>query len=86
MSIEAQIKEILFKELNPTYLSVKNKSRLHQGHAGAPGGPETHFDIEIESARFVGLSRLGRHKVVVDLLRGVIKNIHALSISARPPR
>ena len=42
-------------------------SHLHAGHAGAREG--RHFSVRVVSARFNGLSRVARHRLVYDALR-----------------
>lgn len=70
----------------PTKLEVVNDSASHAGHTGDDGTGETHFSVAIESARFAGLTRVGRQRLVnqalADLLAGPI---HALSIRATAP-
>ncbi len=72
--------------LEPTRLDVVNESHLHAGHMGDDGTGETHFAVSVESARFVGLNRVQRQRLVnqalADLLAGPI---HALSIRTTAP-
>jgi BolA protein len=64
---------------------VVDDSHLHAGHAGAREG--RHFSVAIVSARFAGLSRVARHRVVYDALRALMpRGIHALAIDARDPQ
>jgi BolA protein len=70
--------------LDPTALTVTNDSHLHAGHAGAREGG--HFSVRITSARFAGLSRVARHRLVYDALQRLIPGgIHALAIQAHTP-
>jgi BolA protein len=70
--------------LAPTELAVRDDSHLHAGHAGAREG--RHFFVRVVSARFDGLSRLARHRLVYDSLQSLIpQGIHALAIEARTP-
>jgi BolA protein len=70
--------------LAPTELAVRDDSHLHAGHAGAREG--RHFFVRVISARFDGLSRLARHRLVYDSLQSLIpQGIHALAIEARTP-
>ena len=70
--------------LSETELEVRDDSHLHAGHAGAREG--RHFSVRVASARFNGLSRVARHRVVYDALRNLIpQGIHALAIDARAP-
>ncbi|MFM7505102.1 MAG: BolA family protein [Rubrivivax sp.] len=70
--------------LAPEQLEVQDDSHLHAGHAGAREG--RHFSVRIRSARFTGLSRVARHRLVYDAL-GPLANqgIHALALDARAP-
>ena len=70
------------QHLAPTHLDVIDESAAHAGHAGADGtGRGTHFRVRIASARFDGLSRVARHRLVYDCLNGfVARGLHALAI------
>ena len=85
MSISAQdISAALSSALSPSALEVQDDSHLHAGHAGAREG--RHFSVRIVSARFSGLSRVARHRLVYDSLNLLIpRGIHALAIDARAP-
>lgn len=70
--------------LAPERLEVQDDSHLHAGHAGAREG--RHFSVRIRSARFTGLSRLARHRLVYDALGPLASlGIHALALDARAP-
>ena len=86
MSVEAsEIEAALRDALAPEQLAVQDDSHLHAGHAGAHEG--RHFSVAITSARFEGLTRIARHRLVYDALgRLMPKGIHALAIDARTPR
>jgi BolA protein len=78
------IERVLRDALEPTELAVTDDSHLHAGHAGAREG--RHFSLRITSARFAGLSRVARHRLVYDALHRLIpQGIHALAIQARSP-
>jgi BolA protein len=71
--------------LAPTRLEIRDDSRRHAGHAGARDG-RGHFDVEIVSAAFVGLSALARHRAVYAALGDLMTtDIHALSVHAFTP-
>lgn len=79
-----EIEQALRAALAPTALAVHDDSHLHAGHAGAREGK--HFSVEISSARFAGLSRVARHRLVYDALHRLIpRGVHALAIQARTP-
>lgn len=70
--------------LTPDSLAVQDDSAAHAGHAGAREG--SHLSVRIVSARFAGLSRVARHRLVYDALRFLIpEGIHALAIDAQTP-
>lgn len=85
MTVEAiEIESALRSALAPIALTVRDDSHLHAGHAGAREG--RHFGVAITSARFLGLSRVARHRLVYDALEGLMpRGIHALAIDARVP-
>jgi BolA protein len=86
VSVEAiEIEAALRASLTPESLAVHDDSHLHAGHAGAREG--RHFSIEITSARFDGLSRVARHRLVYDALEELMpRGIHSLAIDAQVPR
>lgn len=70
--------------LVPEQLEVQDDSHRHAGHAGAREG--RHFSVRIRSARFAGLSRVARHRLVYDALGPLAsQGIHALALDARAP-
>jgi BolA family transcriptional regulator, general stress-responsive regulator len=78
--IEARLRE----GLAPETLAVTDDSHLHAGHAGAREGK--HFSVHVVSRRFEGLSRLGRHRLVYDLLQQWMpRGIHALALTTLTP-
>jgi BolA family transcriptional regulator, general stress-responsive regulator len=78
------IEQVLLDALQPTALDVTDDSHLHAGHAGAREG--RHFSVRITSARFTGMSRVARHRLVYDALHRLIpQGIHALAIQAQSP-
>ena len=80
----AEIEAELSAALQPASLDVQDDSHLHAGHAGAREG--RHFSVRVVSARFNGLSRLARHRLVYDSLTLLMqRGIHALAIDARAP-
>ncbi len=74
----------LTAQLAPVELEVVDDSASHAGHAGARDG--SHFNVRVVSARFAGLPRISRHRLVYDALRPwMAGGIHALAIDARTP-
>jgi BolA protein len=86
MSVSAgEIEATLRQALAPVALDVVDDSHKHAGHAGAREG--RHFSVAITSARFAGLSRVARHRLVYDALHTLMpQGIHALAIDARAPQ
>jgi BolA family transcriptional regulator, general stress-responsive regulator len=80
----ADIERTLRDVFAPLALEVRDDGHLHVGHAGAREGG--HFSVRISSARFAGLTRIARHRLVYDALDRLIPlGIHALAIEARAP-
>lgn len=85
MVVRALDIELALREaFSPSALQVQDDAHLHVGHAGAREGG--HFTVRISSARFAGLTRVARHRLVYDALHRLIPlGIHALAIEARAP-
>jgi BolA protein len=83
-TLHARLVRALQEALAPTALELVDDSAAHAGHAGAREG--AHFQVRIVSARFNGLSRIERHRLVYDAVRPWMSGgIHALAIEARTP-
>lgn len=87
--IAAAIKEKLTEAFNPSQLEVRDESHKHAGHAGAAAhaaehgtSAESHFHVIIRSGEFEGLSRLAKHRAVLEVLDEEMKLIHAFSLDA----
>jgi BolA protein len=82
--LHAALTQALTAQLEPVELELVDDSAAHAGHAGAREG--SHFNLRIVSARFAGLPRISRHRLVYDALRPwMAEGIHALAIDARTP-
>lgn len=80
----AEVEAALRGALAPQSVAVGDDSHLHAGHAGAREG--RHFSVRIVSARFEGLQRVARHRLVYDALnRWMPRGIHALALTALTP-
>jgi BolA protein len=78
------VDQALRTHLTPESLTVRDDSAAHAGHAGAREG--SHLAVHIVSARFTGLNRVARHRLVYDALRDLMpQGIHALAIDAHAP-
>jgi len=81
-----EIERLLTAAFTPHHLAVINDSEKHHGHAGHDGSGESHFTVEIESARFAGATRLQRQRMVNAALGDIPgQRVHALAIKARAP-
>lgn len=80
----ADLEAALRSAIQAVSIEVRDDSHLHAGHAGAREG--RHFHVRILSERFLGLNRVGRHRLIYDALQTLIpQGIHALAIEARAP-
>lgn len=73
------------KTLGLEIFEFQDDSHLHIGHAGNRGGG--HYSILVVSAAFRDMPRLGRQRMVKNLLQDLFSDglIHALSIKALTP-
>ncbi len=79
------IEERLRAALAPLSVTVVDDSAKHAGHAGARSGGG-HYQLRIVAARFAGLPRIARHRLVYDALSDLMRQaIHALAIEAVTP-
>ena len=84
--IALEITRLLSAEFAPTSLAVINDSAKHSGHSGDDGSGKSHFTVMIESAAFVGVSRLQRQRLVNAALGDIPgQRVHALAIKASAP-
>jgi BolA protein len=60
MSVAASIEQKLTEAFSPTLLEVIDESHHHAGHAGNPGGGESHFRIRIQAEAFAGKPRVAQ--------------------------
>ena len=80
------IREKLSEGLSPTNLVIDDDSHRHAGHSGARPGGESHFNVAVESAAFVGLRPVERQRLVYRLLAVELAGpIHALSLTLTTP-
>lgn len=85
-AVADRIAQLLTAALAPSRLAVLNESAHHAGHMGDDGSGESHFRVEIESAAFVGQSRVARQRLVNRALADLLATeIHALAIRATAP-
>jgi BolA protein len=80
------IRRKLQEAFDPERLEVSDESHKHAGHAGAPDGGESHFDVVITAAAFKGRSRVLRQRDVYSVLKDELSGpVHALSVKAIAP-
>ena len=79
--LKAQAMEKALKQVfQESEIVIVNDSEAHRGHGGYSDG-ETHFKLIIKSPKFIGMSRLQRHRTVHQALgRDIISQIHALEL------
>lgn len=86
MSVAETIQRKLESALAPCYLTVKDESHLHAGHASAPEGGQSHFRIKAVSEKFKGLPQVARHRLVNEALRDELTGpVHALTMQTLTP-
>jgi BolA family transcriptional regulator, general stress-responsive regulator len=86
MSVERQIRERLMVGLEPSRLDIVNESELHAGHRDAPGTGESHFRVLVVSAKFQGLNRVSRHRMVNEMVADLLKDrVHAFALRTFAP-
>ncbi len=86
MTLTDWITQTLEAQLQPSALTVTDESEQHRGHGGWKEGGETHFRLYIVSDAFSGKSRVERHRLVNEILKGAFdRGLHALAIQAKAP-
>lgn len=77
MNTEQIITAKLTKALNPFFLSVENESHAHNVGPNA----QTHFKIILASDKFDGMSLVGRHRQIYEVLSEELAGeLHALAM------
>ena len=85
-TLQSEIESLLTDAFAPSRLEVINDSAKHHGHSGDDGSGESHFTVVIESATFIGQSRLARQRMVNAALGDIPgERVHALAIRAFAP-
>ena len=86
MTVSDTIRRKLTEAFAPVELVVKDDSARHEGHTGHRHGGETHFNVRIVSAAFVGVSRVERQRRVYAALSDEMRSqIHALALTTLAP-
>ena len=69
-------------DLSPSVLKIEDVSWQHAGHAGAPDGGQSHFNLQIAAPALQGLSRVAAHRMVTSSLADFLAGpVHALQIT-----
>jgi BolA protein len=86
MRVADRLQAKLTAALAPQRLTVTDDSHRHHGHAGARPGGESHFTVELVSARFAGLGRVARQRLVYGILAEELAGpVHALALRTLAP-
>ena len=85
MSTTERIEKLLKRNFQVLHLEVTDDSQEHAGHPEAKKSGGGHFDVMIVASDFQGKTRLERHRMVYQGLKGIKKSIHALKIKALTP-
>jgi BolA protein len=85
--VATEMRRRLEAALKPIVLALTDDSEQHRGHGGYNPAGESHFSLVIESAAFIGKSRVERQRMVHAALDDLLdERVHALSITAREPQ
>lgn len=83
MKVQESIEAKLSREFKPSVLRVLNESHMHS----VPPNSETHFRVEMVSAKFDSMSRVARSRQVYSTLSEELQNgVHALSLKLFSPQ
>jgi len=87
-SVRERIETKLLAAFAPDFFQVIDESAKHSGHTGQAGdgnkAAETHFRVRLVSSKFVGMSRLERHRSVMSLLAEELADgVHALAFEIK---
>ncbi len=85
-AVTEAIRDKLETAFQPLRLEIEDDSHRHAGHSGAREGGESHFNVTIEAAAFVGASKVARQRLVYQALAEELAGpVHALSLKALAP-
>ena len=80
------MEKLLKTQLAPLAFALADESALHEGHAGAAPGGQTHYRLALVSAAFTGLGRVARQRLVHAALAGEFASgLHALAMELKAP-
>ena len=82
--IADKLREKLTAAFAPQHLDIIDGSHLHEGHAGAREGGESHFRVLMTAQAFNGVSRVARQRAVMDVLKDELAGpVHALALKLK---
>ncbi|MBB3456609.1 BolA protein [Rhizobium sp. BK313] len=86
-TLQSRIEKKLNDAFAPERLAVINESHMHAGHQpDMTGTGETHIRVRIVSAKFIGMTRLARHRAITELLKPELDTgLHALAVEPAAP-
>ncbi|NBV42349.1 BolA family transcriptional regulator [bacterium] len=65
----------------PRTLEIVDQSHLHAGHYAGNGNNASHLDITLQSRRFLGVSKVKQHQMVMKELKPFLDaGLHAVSL------
>ena len=85
------IEDKISAALAPNGVVVEDESHLHAGHGGAAehaaefGASPSHIHIAVEAEGFRDLSRLARHRAVMEAISEEVTKLHAIRLSLSVP-
>src|ERR1700760_836888 len=85
-----RLRALLTQKFAPAGLQIEDDSARHAGHAGAPAGGQSHFNVLLVSAAFNGVNRVARSRAVHEVLAAEFGpaeqgGMHALALTLRTP-
>lgn len=81
-----RLRAVLTAAFSPTLLDVSDDSASHAGHSGAAVEGQTHYSVTMQSAAFIGLSRVARSRAVhAALAEEFTSGLHALALRLDTP-
>ena len=84
--VAAEMLRRLNSALSPARVDLIDDSEQHRGHGGYNPAGESHFTLLIESAAFVGKSRVERQRMIYAALGDLMDSrVHSLSIRTKAP-
>ena len=79
---QKKILQLIKSKLNIEYIDINDLTSKHKTHKHYDQGG--HYTLIVVSDDFKNISLLERHKIIYNILNGMLKNeIHALSITTK---